>query len=104
VISRKDFLRAIPLAALAPEVLADGVHRYNLEPAGHFIFFVDSSKIDLESFTQMGNEIVPLMPKGSKGGWIVPVWGDVENAIKIFRLNDVAAANVSEKAIEIKNG
>lgn len=103
MISRKDFLKAIPLAALVPKVMRDGVHRYNLEPAGHFVFFIDASKIDINAFLHAGNSNVPMMPKGSTGGWVIAVHGNVENAVKIFKLNDKAAERISKNAIELKN-
>lgn len=104
MISRKDFLKAIPLAPLAAVAVSEGIHRVDLEPAGHYIFFVDVTRVDIQALLDCGNEQVPLMPKGSKGGWIIGVHGDVENAVKIFRLNDKAAEVIVKESHEITNG
>ena len=52
--NRRDFLKATPIAALTPVAVAEGVARYDLEPAGHFIFFVDMEKVDIESLATAG--------------------------------------------------
>lgn len=101
-LTRKDFLRAVPLAAVAPTIFQEGaIARYDLNPPGHFIFFVDISRVEIDSLVEAGNEQVPLMPHGSKGGWIIGVHGDVENAVKIFRLNDKAAEAIVREEIEL---
>jgi hypothetical protein len=86
--NRRDLLKgAVPVAAIAVAKMADGIHRADLAPGGHFLFFIDQTKIDVNDFLEMGNEQVPLLPAGSRGGWIVAVHGDVESAVKIFRLD-----------------
>ena len=104
--NRRELLKAIPLAALTPKIMAEGVARYDVEPAGHFIFFVDVTKVDIETLCESGNERAPLMPKGSKGGWIIGVHGDVENAVKIFRLNEtpVEGTPIIKSFTVMKNG
>jgi len=101
--NRRDFLKATPIAALTPVAVAEGVARYDLEPAGHFIFFVDMEKVDIESLATAGCEQVPLMPKGSKGGWIIGVYGDVDKAVRIFRL-DEKPDSVVKRMERIDNG
>ena len=43
------------------------------------------------------------MPKGSKGGWIIGVYGDVDKAVRIFRL-DEKPDSVVKRMERIDNG
>lgn len=84
---RRDLLKLIPLSAIAPvaalasEKVQDGVERVELKP-GHFLIFFDCHRIDVESLIDRPG----ILPEGSTGGYLVPVMGDVEGAVKIFKL------------------
>ena len=87
--NRRELLkRAVPVVALAPVAVAEGVARYSLEPAGHFLFVVDIQRVDIVDFARLGNAEVPLMPPGSKGGWIIGVSGDPSTCLEILRLDE----------------
>src|ERR1700724_1215255 len=101
--NRRELLKhAIPIAALAPVAMAVGISRYNLEPAGHFLFVVNLEKEDIDTLMECGNDPVPLMPKGSKGGWIIGVYGNPDEAMKIFRLDHPDAEQIMGRPPDIK--
>jgi len=87
--NRRELLkRAIPITPLAPVAIAEGVARYKLEPGSHFLFVVNASKVEMDSLLSPTPEgCDPLMPKGSKGGWIIPVYDEPDLCIKILRLD-----------------
>ena len=84
---RRDMLKRVPMLAALASVPAidinDGkVKKFEPQP-GHFIFVVDIDKVDVSSMEKMNG----LMPPGATGGWIVGVFGNPDDAFKIYRLD-----------------
>ena len=98
--NRRELLKhAIPIAALAPVAMAEGISRYNLEPAGHFLFVVDTTKVDINSLCEYPSG---LLPAGSKGGWIIGVCGNPDEALKILRLDHLDAEAIIGRPPDLK--
>ena len=98
--NRRELLKhAIPIAALAPVAMAEGISRYNLEPAGHFLFVVDTTKVDINSLCEYP---LGLLPAGSKGGWIIGVYGNPDEALKILRLDQPDAEAIIGRPPDLK--
>lgn len=104
--NRRDFLRATPIMALTPVAVAEGVARYELKEGGHFVFFIDNEKVNIEDLVKCPG----IMPRGATGGWVIPVYGNPEEALKIFRLNGhpddpaITPDMYIGKPVELKNG
>jgi hypothetical protein len=99
-VNRRELLKkAIPVAALTPLAVAEGISRYNLEPAGHFLFIVDIEKVDIASLFEYPSG---MLPAGSKGGWIIGVNGNPDEAMKILRLDDEQAEEIMGRVPDIK--
>lgn len=84
--TRRNFLKMVPIAALAPvaaEAVQDGVERVKLEP-GHYVICVDVDRVDIEALLSWPG----LLPENSKGGYVIPICGDVEGAIKFFKIEE----------------
>lgn len=81
---RRDFLKVLPLSALAPKVIKEGVLSLELPHNSHLVFFVDETAILNVDWWQ--NE--HLMPPGATGGAIIYTRGNPEDAIKVYRLDD----------------
>ena len=83
---RRDFLRIIPLAAVAPvapiasKEVQDGVVSLELPGAGHYVIFIDrAAEVDLATFPN-------ILPPGSTGGWIIETCGPPDELIKLYKL------------------
>jgi hypothetical protein len=99
--NRRQLLKGRPVAALGMVAVAEGVHRVEIKKPGHFVFFYDCDKVDVESLVNATG----LMPEGSTGGWLIPVMGDVEGAVKIFQLDgEVTQEDLPHGAIPIQQG
>jgi len=81
---RRNFLKILPIAAISPKVVKDGVVSFEL-PAGHYVIAVDVSKVEINHLLDMHPS---FLPPGATGGWIVPVHGNPDEAIKFYRLDD----------------
>ncbi|HYT21117.1 MAG TPA: hypothetical protein VEW05_12920 [Candidatus Polarisedimenticolia bacterium] len=81
---RRDFLKVLPLSALAPKVVKEGVLSLELPHNSHLLFIVDEYSVINDDWYQNKD----IMPPGATGGAIVYVRGNPEDAIKIYRLDE----------------
>lgn len=84
---RRNFLRILPLSAIAPKIVKDGVMSVELPGAGHYVIVVDEDQVNLDSLL---NYPKGLLPEGATGGWIIPVRGNPDEAIKFYKLDETA--------------
>ena len=80
---RRNFLKSLPLAAIAPKVVKEGVISFELPRNTHLLFLVDINAVIGDDWYENGN----IMPPGSTGGAIIYVRGNPEDAMKIYRLD-----------------
>jgi hypothetical protein len=98
--NRRQLLSIAPVAALGMTQIADGAHAVKFDKPGHFLIFFDCARVEWESLMADG-----VLPPGSTGGWLIPVRGDVESAVKIFQLDgEVSQEDLPHGAIPIKHG
>lgn len=81
---RRNFLKVLPLAAIAPKVVREGVLSFELPPNSHLVFFVDIEAIVGDDWMENRD----IMPPGSTGGAVIFTRGNPEEAIKIYRLDE----------------
>jgi hypothetical protein len=84
-VDRRNFLRILPITAIAPKIVKDGVVSLELPASGHFVIVIDINKVDLQTFSEYPEG---LLPKGATGGWIIPVDGNPEEALKFYKLDE----------------
>jgi hypothetical protein len=82
---RRNFLKILPLAAVAPVVVKEGVVSMELPGPGHYVIICNEEVVDARELAEYPEG---LLPKGSSGGWIISVRGNPENAIKFFKLDE----------------
>lgn len=70
------------LKPLEPFTVAEGAVAYALPEDAHLLFFIKAGAVDMDSFSGSG-----IMPKGATGGYIIPVYGEIEEAVKIFKID-----------------
>jgi hypothetical protein len=95
---RRNFLRMLSLhsvIALPAKSLREGVSGVELPRAGHFVIVVDCEKVDVENLAEYP---AGLLPEGATGGWIIPVLGNPDEAIKFYNLgvDDADKSSVSD--------
>lgn len=81
---RREFLKVLPLSALAPKVVKEGVLSLELPTNSHLLFLVDETRVDFNQFLDTPG----IMPPGSTGGAIIGTPGNPDEFIKIYRLDD----------------
>ena len=81
---RRNFLKILPIAAISPKVVKDGVVSFELPRGGHYVIAIDQAKVNFEDLLEMPG----LLPEGATGGWIIHVHGNPDEAIKFYRLDD----------------
>jgi len=79
---RRDFLRVLPIAAVSPKVVKDGILSLELPSGGHYVILIDAEKVP------GGIDDYPkgLLPPGSTGGWVIYTMGPPDEAIKFYNL------------------
>jgi hypothetical protein len=83
---RRNFLRILPISAIAPKVVKDGVVSLEVPKGGHFVIVFDSKKVNMES---LAADPAGLLPEGASG-YLIPVYGNPEEAIKFYKLDETA--------------
>ena len=84
---RREFLKMLPLAAIAPKMVKEGILSVELPHNAHLIFLIDERYVDidsLETFAASGN----AMPPGSTGGAILFCKGNPDEIVKIYKVDD----------------
>jgi hypothetical protein len=71
-----------PLEAI--DLLDGKVKAFDLKP-GHYVFFINDEQIQVESLVETSG----LLPEGSTGGWIICCRGPLEDAVRIFRMENI---------------
>jgi hypothetical protein len=84
-VDRRNFLRILPISAIAPKIVKDGVVSLELPQGGHYVIIADQEKVNIKDLSEMPAE---FLPKGSTGGWIIVTRGNPEDAIKFYKLDE----------------
>ena len=82
---RRNFLRLLPLAAVSPKIIKDGVVSLELPGPGHYVIVCDRQKVNVSDLSEYPSG---LLPAGSTGGWIICVDGNPDEAIKFYKLEE----------------
>ncbi len=80
---RRQFLKILPLSAIAPKIIKDGVLSLEL-PKGHYVILADVTQVDIQELC----ETPGILPPGSTGGCIIPVHGNPDEHIKFYCLKE----------------
>lgn len=80
---RRNFLKILPIAALSPRAIKDGVASFELPAGGHFVIVANVDRVDINKLMKYPSDV---LPKGATGGYIIPVMGDPDKAIKFYRM------------------
>jgi len=80
---RRQFLKILPLSAIAPKIVKDGVLSLEL-PKGHYVILADMTDVDIEALSRTPG----ILPPGSTGGCIIGTRGNPDEHIKFYCLKE----------------
>ncbi len=81
---RREFLKILPLSAIAPKIVKDGVLSLELPKGGHYVILVDVRFVDIAELAATPG----ILPPGSTGGCIIPFNGNPDEQIKFYCLKE----------------
>jgi hypothetical protein len=84
VMERRNFLKILPIAAVSPKVIREGVVSFELPKGGHYVVVVNPQLVDVNELMDTPG----ILPEGATGGWIVKCFGDPEQGIKFYRMEE----------------
>lgn len=81
---RRDFIRMLPVAALAPKVIEEGVVSFEIPNGTHFAIFVDMTVVDMQ---RVHEGLSKSWPKDTTA-CLIGINGNPDDAIKFYKIKE----------------